>query len=63
MFPGDVQILKAALLEKCCQPEIRESKGAGSSLCPLSQTVFWHGGKINARNAPRGQILPSALLL
>lgn len=35
MFPGDVQTLKAALLEKRCQTEIRQSKGAGFSLCPL----------------------------
>lgn len=39
MFPGDVQILKAALLEKCCQTEIRQSKGASFSLCPLSKPV------------------------
>lgn len=48
MFPGDAQSLEAALLEKCCQIETRQSKAAVFSLCPsLSHrlgTEGWRGG-------------------
>lgn len=57
MFPGDAQSLEAALLEKCCQTERRQSKAAVLSLCPsLSQRLGMEGwreaGKAQGRFCP-----------
>lgn len=44
MFPGDAQSLEAALLEKCCQTERRQSRAAVLPLCPSLSQEGWRGG-------------------